>query len=342
MDQPLVSIVIPVFRVEAHLRQCLDSVLNQTLNEWECICIDDGSPDGSGAILDEYARKDARFRIIHQRNCGVSCARNRGLELARAPYLTFVDSDDWIEPDALERLLTAMKEARADVAMCSLCVHGTGRQGAYTEIPYSPAAGSGGAYAVSNESFSGSSLVDVSVCAKLFKTEIIRRNHIHFIPDLKVSEDMEFSTRMLCHSTRLSIIRSALYHYRTGHESSIMNNILHGRMKTSDFANSINAIYHLYRCVPADMKRKERKERVTGALRRALAGKTFYRQVIRQLGPEDRAAIAGNAAFPYSSYLLKGKKITSLHLVFQHLRMQLGIKTRLRALLGKIGTPFQI
>lgn len=91
MTQPLVSIVIPVFNVERHLRQCLDSVLRQTLKEWECICIDDGSPDGSGAILDEYGNKDARFKIIHQRNRGVSAARNLGIKLASAPYLTFID-----------------------------------------------------------------------------------------------------------------------------------------------------------------------------------------------------------------------------------------------------------
>lgn len=109
MTQPLVSIVIPVFNVERHLRQCLDSVLRQTLKEWECICIDDGSPDGSGAILDEYGNKDARFKIIHQRNRGVSAARNLGIKLASAPYLTFIDSDDWVEDDALESLLSAWR-----------------------------------------------------------------------------------------------------------------------------------------------------------------------------------------------------------------------------------------
>ena len=113
MTQPLVSIVIPVFNVEHHLRQCLDSVLRQTLKEWECICVDDGSPDGSGAILDEYGGMDARFKIIHQRNQGVSAARNLGIELASAPYLTFIDSDDWVEDNALESLLSAMEESCA-------------------------------------------------------------------------------------------------------------------------------------------------------------------------------------------------------------------------------------
>ena len=115
---------------------------------------------------------------------------------------------------------------------------------------------------------SGAALVDVSIWAKLFSVETIRAHQIHFAPELKVSEDMEFSTRMLCHSRRVSIIRKPLYHYRAGHESSIMNNIVRGRMKTSDFINSINAIYRLYRCVPSGLERGECRERITGTLRR--------------------------------------------------------------------------
>lgn len=138
MTQPLVSIVIPVFNVEHHLRQCLDSVLRQTLKEWECICVDDGSPDGSGAILDEYGGRDARFKIIHQRNQGVSAARNLGIELASAPYLTFIDSDDWIEDDALENLLSAMEKSSADMVMCSICIHQKNHQEVSMETPYPP------------------------------------------------------------------------------------------------------------------------------------------------------------------------------------------------------------
>ncbi|MBT8778305.1 glycosyltransferase family 2 protein [Akkermansia muciniphila] len=340
MLQPLVSIVIPVFKVEEYLRQCLDSVLSQTVEEWECICIDDGSPDGSGAILDEYGARDARFKIIHKRNEGVSAARNLGMELASAPCLTFMDSDDWMEPDALECLLAAMKESRADMAVCSIFIHRENREDAYTETPHRPL-GNLPECPVTNETFSGSSLVDVSVWAKLFKTETVKRNGIHFIPNLKVSEDMEFSTRMLCHSSRISIIPRPLYHYRAGHESSIMNNLMNGRMSTADFINSIRTIYHLYQCVPRELAGKERRERVTGTLRRALAGKTFYGQAIRRLAREDRAAILGSTSFPYSSYLRKGKKMTSLRLMFRHWRMQAGIGTRLQSLLHGIGKPFQ-
>lgn len=171
MTPPLVSIVIPVFNVERHLRQCLDSVLRQTLKEWECICIDDGSPDGSGAILDEYGNRDARFKIIHQRNRGVSAARNLGIKLASAPYLTFIDSDDWVEDDALESLLSAMKESCADMVMCSICIHQENHQEVSMETPYPPSGNMRDEYAVTEKSFSGAALVDVSIWAKLFSAE---------------------------------------------------------------------------------------------------------------------------------------------------------------------------
>ena len=93
---PLFSIIIPVYRSGPFLRDCLDSIRNQTLTDWECICINDGSPDGSGAILDEYARKDSRFTAIHQDNRGVSAARNAGLSVAKGSWTAFVDGDDTV------------------------------------------------------------------------------------------------------------------------------------------------------------------------------------------------------------------------------------------------------
>ena len=94
---PKVSIIVPVYNTEKYLRRCLDSIAAQTFTDWECICVDDGSPDAGGAMLDAYARRDARFRVIHQENGGVSRARNAGLDAARGEWIAFVDSDDWVE-----------------------------------------------------------------------------------------------------------------------------------------------------------------------------------------------------------------------------------------------------
>lgn len=100
-EAPLVSVVVPVYNAEPYLRECLDSLFGQTLKEIEIIAVDDGSTDGSGKILDEFAARDRRLKVIHQENAGVSAARNRGIKAARGRYLTFVDADDRIDRQAL-------------------------------------------------------------------------------------------------------------------------------------------------------------------------------------------------------------------------------------------------
>ena len=114
----LISIVVPVYNVEPYLRQCLDSIREQTYETFEAILVDDGSTDNSGAICDEYAGKDARFTVIHQENRGLSGARNTGLRHCRGQFLSLIDSDDWIAPDFLAALCRALEETDADVALC--------------------------------------------------------------------------------------------------------------------------------------------------------------------------------------------------------------------------------
>lgn len=97
----MISIIIPVYNVEQFLPQCLNSILAQTYQDYEVILVDDGSPDGSGVICDEYAQKDVRFRVIHKQNAGVSAARNTGIEMAKGEWVSFIDSDDFVEPDYL-------------------------------------------------------------------------------------------------------------------------------------------------------------------------------------------------------------------------------------------------
>lgn len=104
------SIIIPVYNVDPYLRECLDSVLSQTFSDWEAICVDDGSTDGSGAILDEYAEKDARFRVIHQKNAGVSAARNVALDCARGEWIGFLDADDVWASIALQSTVGVLKK----------------------------------------------------------------------------------------------------------------------------------------------------------------------------------------------------------------------------------------
>lgn len=117
---PEISIVVPVYKVERYLPKCIESLLAQTLANIEIILVDDGSPDRCGEICDAYAATDARIRVIHKTNEGVSAARNDGIAVAKAPVIGFVDSDDWIEPDMYEVLLKALKDSDADMAVCNV------------------------------------------------------------------------------------------------------------------------------------------------------------------------------------------------------------------------------
>lgn len=116
---PLFSIIIPVYNIAPYLKECLDSVLSQTFTDWEAVCVDDGSSDGSGAILDEYAARDSRFRIIHQPNAGVSAARNNGMFLAKGWYLTFCDADDMYYPQWLKVAYSVIARTNVDLLRMS-------------------------------------------------------------------------------------------------------------------------------------------------------------------------------------------------------------------------------
>jgi len=112
---PSISVIIPVYNVEKYLRECLDGMLAQTHRDWEAICVNDGSTDGSAAILAEYAAKDTRFKVVDQKNQGQGAARNAGLKTAIGKYLYFLDSDDYLIPDALERMISVAVLFELDV-----------------------------------------------------------------------------------------------------------------------------------------------------------------------------------------------------------------------------------
>lgn len=114
---PDVSVIVPVYKVEPYLRQCLDSLIGQTKQEIEIILIDDGSPDNCGQICEEYAKKDSRIKVFHQENQGLAQTRNNGLEASTADYIMFVDSDDWVAPTFCEQAYQLITEKHADMVI---------------------------------------------------------------------------------------------------------------------------------------------------------------------------------------------------------------------------------
>lgn len=125
--QPLITVIVPVYNVEKYLRRCLDSIIRQTYQNLEILCIDDGSIDNSGEICEQYAARDARIKVIHQENQGLSTARNKGLDAATGEYLAFVDSDDYIAADVLEQLYQGAVSSDATCVICGYnCVDSNG------------------------------------------------------------------------------------------------------------------------------------------------------------------------------------------------------------------------
>ncbi len=116
----LISVIIPVFKVEKYLEKCIKSIVNQTIENLEIILVDDGSPDQCPKICDYWASKDSRIKVVHKKNGGLSDARNAGLDIAKGEYISFIDSDDWVALDMYEIMLKAMKEENADICACGI------------------------------------------------------------------------------------------------------------------------------------------------------------------------------------------------------------------------------
>ena len=115
-DEPLISVIVPIYNVEKYLNRCIDSIIAQTYKNIEIILIDDGSPDNCGAICDEYATKDSRIKVIHKKNGGLSDARNAGIDIAKGKYISFIDSDDFVSRYFIETLYKCLVENNADIS----------------------------------------------------------------------------------------------------------------------------------------------------------------------------------------------------------------------------------
>ena len=199
------SIIVPVYRAELYLARCVDSLLAQSVEEYEIILVDDGSPDRSGALCDEYAKSHPDIvRCLHIDNGGQGRARNRGIEIAEGEYLGFVDSDDWVEPSLYAKLLAAAERENADVVVCG--IRTVRDDGVTASLPVwqegNPMASAG------------------SACNKLFRRGAV--GEIRF-PEGLWYEDFAFSAKLLMRSQKTVFLPEDLYDYRIGQESTMNN-----------------------------------------------------------------------------------------------------------------------
>ena len=216
------SIIVPVYNVENYLRQCLDSLLKQTLHDFEVICINDGSTDSSLDILKEYELRDKRIRVISKENEGYGKTMNRGFNEAKAQYIGIVESDDFVKPEMYEKLYETIKKQSADVVKCNFFKYTAGSEG---NIDYSREY---------SEKFYGQVIEPInypelysahsSIWAGLYKKEFLNENQIWFNETPGASfQDVAFQFKVLSTTKRMCIIPDALLYYRTDNLMSSVN-----------------------------------------------------------------------------------------------------------------------
>lgn len=203
-QSPKISIIVPVYKVEQYLPKCIDSILSQTYEDWELLLIDDGSPDNSGNICDEYAKMDERIRVFHKENAGVSCARNLGLDNAKGEFVMFVDSDDWISTDCLQVCVDEIEVDNLDALQFGFFSVTDSSENSRVKTSTIPL--SGEEY-IQNNSF------NVCVWGGLYKRDIIEENKIRFPIDLKLAEDQIFVLSFIKKAVRIKYLDRAMYYY---------------------------------------------------------------------------------------------------------------------------------
>ena len=218
-QQPTVSVVVPVYNAQTDLKECLDSISKQTLKNWEAILVDDGSTDGSAAILDAAAKKDPRFRVIHKQNAGVSRARNDGIDAARGKYVMFIDADDLILPTCLSKMVSTAETYGTDLVLSGFDRFGDDWEthnfaGIFPVLLTQRIEDFLMLYTEPRTNMFG-----VSIWAKLFRTDMLNAHGLRFDPDITYEEDCNFIADCLGHIKTVSAVGEVLYRYRQQEES---------------------------------------------------------------------------------------------------------------------------
>jgi glycosyltransferase involved in cell wall biosynthesis len=212
--KPQVSIIVPVYKAEKYIDRCVCSILAQSVQNIELIIVNDGSPDNSLAIAEKYARQDSRVKVLSQKNMGVGAARNTGIKAAEGKYFGFVDADDWIEPNMLERLISFMEKDDCELGVC----------GHYKDpikmrhVQISPSARVLEREEIKRHilpalAYGTGNIICNCVWNKLYSAELVQRAEAVFPISLVKAEDLEFNRIILPEVKRLVILPDLLYHY---------------------------------------------------------------------------------------------------------------------------------
>ena len=234
MSMPIVSIVMPMYNVEKYVSAAIESVLSQSFRDWELLIVDDGSTDNSNVVAQNYASFDKRIKVLHKENGGLSDARNYGLEHARGKYIHFFDSDDLIQPDFYEIMLSAIMNGNYDFVICGYFKDVENSNGSINSYPFS---------------YTSTDSSSINECQffefydylfnyawnKVFKTLFLKQNKLVFKKGLSIIEDKEFMSKVMKYSPSFLIIDYIGYRYQLRNRTTLNNQF------TSDFVET-----HLY------------------------------------------------------------------------------------------------
>lgn len=248
--QPLVSIIIPVFNIDKYLRECLNSVLRQTYRQLQVIIIDDGSTDNSGLISDDYSKRDSRVTVIHQKNRGVSAARNAGLDIATGEFLAFIDGDDWVDDTWIETQLETIKKWNADIAVCGCeLVYKNARRREDNSLPHNYIEN----YAdkknllLMQREWKKSAYAQGHTQKKLIRRECLidkeTNKKIRFITDRNYNEDELFTLQIYKNANKVAFNNKAVFYYRMRSSSAVSEQMFAFRtLRTRVFLHNENFI----------------------------------------------------------------------------------------------------
>ncbi len=249
MSIPKVCIIVPVYNVEKYLERCLNSIKNQTSNDWEAILVNDGSTDGSLSLMQQLCENDDRFRIIDKKNGGAASARNAGIDAARTKYITFVDADDSIKEHYVEKMLDKIEQYQCDWVISGQRVKDYDRN-----LPNSGL-----------QEFEPSlffKYADAGPIAKLFKKEILDRQNIRFFEDMKVAEDYVFVAMYAMFVKSYYVISEVFYIYYLDNDTSLMHRYWGNKLSVEDYCHKIEAPWRVYQraldCIDCQEKNRSR------------------------------------------------------------------------------------
>ena len=318
---PKVSIIVPVYKAEKYIRRCLDSIQAQTLTDFEALLIDDGSPDNSGDICDEYARKDARIKVIHKQNEGVAIARQTGLDVAQGKYVIHIDSDDWAENNWLEVLYIKAEDENSDMVICDFWIHNK------IKVEYSQQC---------PQSFKCADIVEDLICDKIWGScwnKLVRRScfvyyNIRFVSTMNLWEDLYVVCSLLQYPIKVSYVNIPLYNY-----DFFSNNCSIVRFRTVEhiqslttFINHFEKIYSSARYVNGWYIRKCMVKCMIYRLENSPYSLTkIYPEINKRYITENKKAVMWSEPF-YISLCLKGIPVS----VVKFLSKAVSFMTRLK------------